>query len=88
MNIPMMVAISNVSLPVSIGSSAVALDVSPALAYEVGCEPYEGEYEFTPSDDGQTIRCENKMMMQDITIHPIPSNYGKVSWDGAKIMIE
>ena len=53
----------------------------------VGVEIYDGEYEFTPTEDTQTISIENKMATQDITINPIPSNYGRITWNGMTITV-
>lgn len=49
--------------------------------------PYSGEYEFTPTAETQTIPTSNKTLAQDITINPIPSNYGLISWNGAGIKV-
>ena len=53
----------------------------------VGVEIYDGEYEFTPTEDTQTVSIENKMAVQDITINPIPSNYGRITWNGSTITV-
>ena len=53
----------------------------------VGVEIYDGEYEFTPTEDTQTVIIENKMAVQDITINPIPSNYGRITWNGTTITV-
>ena len=44
---------------------------------------YDGPYELTPTDDVQIIPIEEKKATQDIVINPIPSNYGKIGWNGA-----
>ena len=49
--------------------------------------PYEGEYEFTPSDSEQVISTEALLMRHDIIIHAIPQTYGHVGWDGATLTI-
>ena len=49
--------------------------------------PYSGEYEFTPSAETQTIPTSNKTLAQDITINPIPSNYGLITWDGSTLTV-
>lgn len=49
--------------------------------------PYTGEYEFTPSAETQTIPTSNKALAQDITINPIPSNYGLITWDGSTLTV-
>lgn len=53
----------------------------------VGVDVYDGEYEFTPTEDTQTVSIENKMAVQDITINPIPSNYGLITWNGSTITV-
>lgn len=48
---------------------------------------YSGPYEFTPTDSTQTVSIDNLMATQDITINPIPSNYGLITWDGATLTV-
>lgn len=50
-------------------------------------EPYEGAYEFTPSGVAQTIAISGKISEHDITINPIPSNYGRIDWNGSTLQI-
>ena len=56
------------------------------IPQKIGTE-YTGEYEFTPSDVAQTIQTENKTLTQNITINPIPSNYGLITWNGATLTV-
>ena len=49
--------------------------------------PYTGSYEFTPSQETQTVAILGKIATQDITINPIPNNYGLVTWNGAYLRI-
>lgn len=48
---------------------------------------WEGEYTFTPSDEAIELETEGKMMEQNLVINPIPSNYGKISWNGVFLMV-
>lgn len=48
---------------------------------------YDGEYEITPTDEPQVIELEGKAVKQNIIINPIPSNYGKVIWNGTTLTI-
>lgn len=48
---------------------------------------YSGPYEFTPGDEAQTVQIARKMATQNITIHPVPSNYGKISWNGSVLTV-
>ena len=50
-------------------------------------DPYEGEYEFTPTGETQIVRTKHKTLDKNIVINPIPQNYGLVSYDGRIITI-
>ena len=70
-----------VSLSSSIdGTSGIVTNVSTA-------DPYIGEYTYTPTDETQTIPIMGLMATDDITINPIPSNYGLITWDGATLTV-
>lgn len=54
----------------------------------VGYVPrYEGPYEFTPTSETQTVQIENELATSNITINPIPSNYGLITWDGSTLLV-
>ena len=48
---------------------------------------YTGEYVVIPSGEQQTIPINGKIANRDITIEPIPHNYGLVSWNGAYLTV-
>ena len=48
---------------------------------------YDGPYEFTPTAEEQTVPIAQLQSSQDITINPIPSNYGLVTYNGNVITI-
>ena len=75
--IPMTVSVNAVSLPVSVGAN-LTVNTDPE---------YEGEFEFTPGDEAQIIPVGGYRVSQDITINPIPSNYGKITWNGAVMTV-
>lgn len=50
-------------------------------------EIYDGPYEVTPVEAEQMLATAGLRLTQDITIHPIPSNYGKITWNGAVLRI-
>lgn len=50
-------------------------------------EEYDGAYEFTPTQAMQTIEIENLKATQNITINPIPSNYGLITWNGSTLTV-
>lgn len=48
---------------------------------------YEGSYEWTPTQQTQTIPIADKKAITDITINPIPSNYGLITWNGSTLTV-
>lgn len=50
-------------------------------------QKYDGGYEFTPSQETQTIQTAGKVVLENIVINPIPSNYGLITWNGVKLTV-
>lgn len=48
---------------------------------------YTGPYEFTPTAEEQRVSIARKQAEEDIIIHPIPRNYGLVTYNGSIITI-
>ena len=48
---------------------------------------YTGEYEFTPSRETQVININHKEALRNITINPIPQNYGLITYNGSIITV-
>lgn len=48
---------------------------------------YDGDYEFSPGEESQTVFTGGYFLAKDITINPIPSNYGRIAWDGNTIRV-
>lgn len=48
---------------------------------------FPGAYEYTPSNVMQMIEIEGYKATQNIVIHPIPQNYGLITWNGLGIKI-
>ena len=48
---------------------------------------YDGETTFTPSAEAQTIPTMQTVLLSNITINPIPSNYGLITWNGATLTV-
>ena len=59
------------------------LDVPITLVPDI----YDGPTEFTPSEEIQTIGMADKYSTSSITINPIPSNYGLITYNGQTITI-
>lgn len=92
---------ANVNLPNSVGVQIkpisvlavvkkpnVAVGLDPPIVKEyVGAEPYEGSYTVTPSEETQTLYTNTKRMLNDVVIAPIPTNYGKITWNGSTLTV-
>lgn len=86
--VPMTVSASAVTLPVNVAGSNVTLPLGLGAAYIVGTTPeYTGEYVFTPSPEEQIININGYKATENITINPIPSNYGLITWNGSKLTV-
>lgn len=76
--VPMQVAVSGISTGM-VSSTNVAPLPPP--------QPYEGDYVVTPTQSTQTLSTAGMKMTDNVTINPIPSNYGLITWNGAFITV-
>ena len=53
----------------------------------VGGDPYTGTYTVTPSTQTQTLQTASLFMASNVTINPIPSNYGLITWNGSALTV-
>ena len=60
---------------------------TPVAGYTSDVDYYEGPYEYTPTQEEQTVTIQGLMATRNITINPIPSNYGLITWNGATLTV-
>ena len=48
---------------------------------------YIGAVEVTPTNEPQVLSTRNTAVFSDITINPIPSNYGRITYSGGIITV-
>lgn len=48
---------------------------------------YSGAYAVTPGAEAQVLPTAGLMMTQNVTVEPIPNNYGLITWDGHTITV-
>lgn len=48
---------------------------------------YDGGYAVTPGEAPQILPTAGTILHHDMVIEPIPSNYGRIEFDGAKLRI-
>ena len=68
-------------------SGTAQLTGSLQIPSAVDVTPYGGPYEYTPTEQIQTVEIRNKTAFDDITIGPIPSNYGLITWNGVTLTV-
>ena len=50
-------------------------------------DAYQGPYTATPTEETQTLQTHGLMMDHDVTINPIPTNYGRITWNGSVLTV-
>lgn len=76
------------SVSVSIDPQTMGVTLgTPVVKEYVDVETYTGTYEVTPSAETQTLDVAGMRMSRPLTINPIPSNYGLVTWNGAILTV-
>ena len=48
---------------------------------------YGGVTMVTPSEETQVLDTQNKTVLSDIIINPIPPNYGLITWNGFEMTV-
>ena len=74
-----------IALHLMVGEAA-GLSIGGEL-YEVGPPEYEGGYEVTPSSEPQELPTAGHLMLDNVTVGAIPSNYGLITWNGSALTV-
>ncbi len=84
----MSLSTSTVCVGMNVAATNAAMQMSIGAKYEVvGGERYSGQYEFTPTQETQTVYTNGLICSDNITINPIPSNYGLITYNGSYITV-
>lgn len=68
-------------------SGALRVSRADTAVVDYGAGAYEGDYEVTPGPAARTLPTADKRLERDITIGPIPSNYGLITWNGSTLTV-
>ena len=68
-------------------SSSGSLNGSMSIPQARDINPFEGAYEYTPTDETQTVAINGLRATQDIIINAIPNNYGLITWNGSILTV-
>lgn len=75
---------------VSVSANADTLGVAlgtPVVKEYVDVQTYTGEYEVTPSSETQTLNTDGLRLTRNVTVNPIPQNYGLITYNGAVLTV-
>ena len=70
--------------PTQFGVSTLPTQITRDLVERT---PYTGDYTITPSAEAQVLDTNGMRMTDNITINPIPNNYGLITWNGSTITV-
>ena len=86
--VPMTISATETTIPLEVSTNQVSIDTSIGMQVNVvAADVYRGDYTFTPTTATQTVQIANQMATSNITINPIPNNYGLIEWDGTRIRV-
>lgn len=86
--VPMTAAAVTEGIPMTVSAAGEALSMLMGVSINAGTSPvYGGPYEITPSAEEQHVPIRGMAAARDIVIHPIPSNYGLVTWNGSVLTV-
>lgn len=75
-------------LAVEIQTPRLGVSTGTPIAREyVERAPYTGPYAITPGPEAQALPTKNLRMTDDVVVQAIPSNYGKITWDGSTLTV-
>lgn len=68
-------------------TSAASINGTLSVPFFILPPEYHGAVTVTPSADRQTLTTQDLYLTTDITIEPIPNNYGLITWDGSTLTV-
>lgn len=69
------------------GTVSAEASLAGALTIAGSVPSYHGSCEITPGDSPQIVECSGLLMPQNIVVNPVPSNYGRIDWDGISLSV-
>ena len=64
-----------------------SVSLKASEGFPISANPYAGDTDVIPSEQVQTLETAGKEVLRNITIQPIPSNYGKITYNGSTILV-
>ncbi len=87
-DVKLSVTIAPQTVTVGINPASVGVAFSDPIARDlVERDPYTGEYTITPGDEAVVLSTSGLRMTDNVTINPVPSNYGRITYNGSVITV-
>lgn len=84
----MNVSIAPQELKVSATPQSLGASTGTPIARDfIDRDPYEGDYIIIPSAEKQILQTKYLRMTDNVTINPIPQNYGLITWNGSFLTV-
>ena len=85
--IPMTVADNTIIVPAKISSNEQTVNCEVSTSIVQMAEDYIGDYNLIPTNEQTILQTKGHIMKDNITIEPIPKNYGLITWNGSVLTI-
>lgn len=85
--VAMTVAESQQRFDMTVSENIMRFPMTTQELVSIGVPEYDGPYELTPSSTAQTLGTEGLKMTQNVIINPIPSNYGRITYNGSILTV-
>lgn len=69
------------------GTKRLDINLNPPIVRQISGDVYEGDYEVTPGQSAVVLTTVGKAMARNVTVNPIPSNYGLITWNGSTLTV-
>lgn len=88
--VPVTLTESRTIVPIQLEDDNQLIPMSYTAPIQIiqGVDWYDGSYDFIPTEQAQTIQISDKTARANIIIEPIPSNYGRITYNGSTILVE
>ena len=85
--VPFDIAGDHQTFEFGLSSEEYSFGIDSAVQIVETTDMYDGAYDVTPSGEAQMLFTENKIMAANVVINPIPSNYGRITWNGSVLTV-
>ena len=75
----------SIRAPAQGAAREVAVEALPVRAVQLPA--YPGPYIVMPGPEAQVLQTSGLRMTGDVTVAPVPNNYGLIEWNGSRLRI-